>query len=151
MVSPYIGRCNYDGAYETLQHIYGSLRVTCCYLFRNNQYTAFCCVFYQASGCPSNVYYRFRRVRISIGNCGLHASARFTFADNPQPQMIYSFHVRRLSASAIWAASDNRGYPLILKIAADPDGYIRNPHTSAHVRSGWTPLLTQAFRPASRN
>jgi len=37
---PYIGRCNYDGAYETLQHIYGNLEVTCCYVFRNNQYTA---------------------------------------------------------------------------------------------------------------
>jgi len=26
-VFPFIGRCNYDGAYETLQHIYGNLAV----------------------------------------------------------------------------------------------------------------------------
>jgi len=27
---PLIGRCNYDGAYEILQHIYGNLKVTVC-------------------------------------------------------------------------------------------------------------------------
>ena len=28
MVPPFIGPCDYDGAYETLQHIYGDLKVT---------------------------------------------------------------------------------------------------------------------------
>jgi len=29
---PWIGRCNYDGAYETLNYIYGKLRVICIYI-----------------------------------------------------------------------------------------------------------------------
>jgi len=29
-IPPFIGDCKYDIAYETLQHIYGSLKVLCC-------------------------------------------------------------------------------------------------------------------------
>jgi len=33
-IYPWIGRCEYDGAYELLEHIYGNLKVICSYVPR---------------------------------------------------------------------------------------------------------------------